>query len=150
MSHARTFARVLSVAVLTTMLFSTLGSGVAEAVSRREQRLYNWINKERIERDKRRLRLSDRLSRMARNHSREMAEGRRVVYHSCLSCKLRSYSYRIAGENVGAASRLRAVHRAFMRSRPHRRNILRSGYRRVGVGVVKAHGKLWVTEIFLG
>ena len=150
MRTTRGMRHALSVLVLAGLVYSTAGVGIAHAVSKREKRLHTWINRERASRDIRRLRLSDSLSKKARQHSADMAAGRKVAYHSCLSCKLRSYDYRIAGENVGAAERLRTVHRAFMRSRAHRRNILRSGYRKVGTGVVKAHGRLWVTEIFIG
>ena len=38
----------------------------------------------------------------------------------------------------------------FMRSDPHRDNILRRGYRRVGNGVYAHDGFLWVTPIFVG
>jgi hypothetical protein len=38
----------------------------------------------------------------------------------------------------------------FMRSDPHRDNILRRGYRRVGIGVHAYDGFLWVTLIFVG
>ena len=35
-----------------------------------------------------------------------------------------------------------------MRSAPHRANILNQRMRQVGVGVVFAGGRLWVTEVF--
>jgi uncharacterized protein YkwD len=37
-----------------------------------------------------------------------------------------------------------------MRSTVHRSNILRAGYRRIGIGVVRRNGRYWVTEIFYG
>jgi uncharacterized protein YkwD len=37
-----------------------------------------------------------------------------------------------------------------MHSADHRANILRRAFRRVGVGVVKARGSVWVTVIFYG
>jgi uncharacterized protein YkwD len=37
-----------------------------------------------------------------------------------------------------------------MRSAPHRANILNARYRRIGIGVVKARGLVWVTAIFYG
>jgi uncharacterized protein YkwD len=53
------------------------------------------------------------------------------------------------GENVGYTYRgVRSIHRAFMRSRDHRWNILNRSFRKVGIGVDRARGRLWVTEIF--
>jgi uncharacterized protein YkwD len=37
-----------------------------------------------------------------------------------------------------------------MHSAGHRANILKRGFRRVGVGAVKARGCMWVTVIFYG
>jgi uncharacterized protein YkwD len=37
-----------------------------------------------------------------------------------------------------------------MHSAGHRANILKRGFRRVGVGAVKAGGCMWVTVIFYG
>ncbi len=54
------------------------------------------------------------------------------------------------GENVGAGTSIGAVHRKMMRSSSHRNNILKQGFDRVGVGIVRAKGLVWVTEIFAG
>jgi uncharacterized protein YkwD len=37
-----------------------------------------------------------------------------------------------------------------MHSPAHRSNILNARYRRIGIGVVKARGVVWVTTIFYG
>ena len=50
-------------------------------------------------------------------------------------------------ENVGKGSDTIAVHAAFMRSSAHRANIL-GGYNRVGTGVVRKNGTVWVVHIF--
>jgi uncharacterized protein YkwD len=44
-------------------------------------------------------------------------------------------------------TRLRTL---WMRSAGHRANILKRGYRRIGIGVVRARGLFWVTTIFYG
>ena len=56
--------------------------------------------------------------------------------------------WRSLGENVGFATGVRRVQRAFMSSAPHRANILRSAYRFVGVGVKKAGGYVWSAVVF--
>jgi uncharacterized protein YkwD len=37
-----------------------------------------------------------------------------------------------------------------MASKPHRKNILQSGFDHVALGVVKSDGNFWVTVIFYG
>jgi len=122
----------------------------ATATTRAEENLFGLINKARANHDRPRLRLSQSLSRKAHRHSARMAEKGSIFHHSCLACVVSSYEWTVAGENVGVGASIRSVHRAFMDSRPHRRNILYRGFERVGVGVVKSGGRVWITEIFLG
>jgi uncharacterized protein YkwD len=141
--------RASRVAVLTLVAIS-LNAGPAAATSDREQGLHDLINQARTSKGLGDLRLSDRLSKIARAHSADMADGAKVLYHSCLTCRLDSWEWSIAGENVGVAGTVGRVHRLFMQSPSHRANVLRSPFRTVGVGVVEKGGRLWVTEIFLG
>lgn len=141
--------RASRVAVLTLVAIS-LNAGPAAATSDREQALHDLINQARTSKSLGDLRLSDRLSKIARAHSADMADGAKVLYHSCLTCRLDSWEWSIAGENVGVAGTIGRVHRLFMQSPSHRANVLRSPFRTVGVGVVEKGGRLWVTEIFLG
>lgn len=53
-----------------------------------------------------------------------------------------------AGENVGQGWDVEGLHRAFMNSPGHRANVL-GDYNYVGLGVVRAGGYTWVTEVFL-
>jgi uncharacterized protein YkwD len=87
--------------------------------------------------------LSARLSRRAHEHSQEMA-AQGSMFHSCLSCG--SGNARMA-ENVGYGSDLKSVHEALMDSHEHRENIL-ANFDKVGVGVVRKGGTVWVTEVF--
>lgn len=122
----------------------------ATAAKRSERKMYRLINGERYQRGIRTLDLRRRLTRMARRHSKKMAE-RGYVYHSrCLSCRMRGSNWSKVGENVGAGKRIRRVHRAFMRNSSHRSNILDRAYRRVGVGIVHRRGRVWITQIFVG
>ena len=54
------------------------------------------------------------------------------------------------GENVAAAGTLRRVRTLWMGSGGHRANVLNPRFRRVGIGVVRARGLMWVTAIFYG
>ena len=63
--------------------------------------------------------------------------------------------WRRLGENVGVApamgrGTLRALHRAFLNSPSHRRNVMLRSFNRMGVGIVRASGKVWVTVVFMG
>jgi uncharacterized protein YkwD len=45
---------------------------------------------------------------------------------------------------------LESLQDAFMASPLHRQNILRSTFQNAAIGVVRAHGRIWVTVIFYG
>jgi uncharacterized protein YkwD len=93
----------------------------------------------------------DRLGEVARARARTMAT-RGELSHRGWRESVRTHAERSlsVGENVAynhpSAS---AVVAAWMRSRGHRANILRGGYRRTGVGcVVDATGDLWWAQVF--
>jgi uncharacterized protein YkwD len=107
------------------------------------------LNGERTRNHLRPLRLSRKLSRAARRHSRAMTR-RRFFSHTSLSgasfidrirrtgylSNVRSWS---VGENIawGSGSRAtpRAIGTAWMHSPGHRANILNSTYRAIGIGI---------------
>jgi uncharacterized protein YkwD len=140
----------VAVAVAGILVVGGPAAPPAGATTDSENRLFALINRARENHDRRPLRLGQSLSRKAHRHSARMADAGRIFHHSCLSCLLSSWDWNAIGENVGVGSTLRSVHRALMDSRPHRRNILSRGFTRVGVGVVRSGGRVWVTEIFLG
>ena len=51
-------------------------------------------------------------------------------------------------ENVGQGPDLESVHAALMASTRHRANVLDPGVSQIGVGVVQAGGRLWVSQVF--
>src|SRR5690606_38745741 len=53
------------------------------------------------------------------------------------------------GENVGRNGSIDGIHRAFMSSTGHRRNILNPDYDAVGVGVMWKSGSTYVVEGFM-
>jgi uncharacterized protein YkwD len=116
---------------------------------RPERKLAKLMNHERVERDRHKLRLRPKLTRLARRHSRAMAaEG--TIFHSDLGDTVSGLSWSIAGENVGMGPSIRGLHNAFMESPGHRANVLERRYRRVGVGVVRSDRTIYVTVLFLG
>jgi uncharacterized protein YkwD len=137
-------ARIAPLVVLCLLL----AAPPAGATTETERAVHALVNEAREEVGRRVVGLSDRLSRIARQHSRAMAD-RQTLFHSCLTCRIGGNWRRLA-ENVGYGGSLEIVHRAFMDSAPHRSNILGRGFRQLGVGVVRAGGRLWVTQIFYG
>ena len=85
------------------------------------------------------LRVDARLTRAARAHSSDMIR-RQYFAHGALAPRLKRFKVRgpLVGENlawgVGALAHARAVVAQWMASPPHRANLLRPGFRRVGVG----------------
>lgn len=111
--------------------------------------MLRWMNSARNSRDLSRLDMTWKLRTLANKHSQEMAaEGQ--IFHSELDGTLRYVSFTVAGENVGVGDSMWKLYEAFMKSSPHRANILEYRFRRVGVGVYAHDGFLWVTMIFVG
>src|SRR5215210_9311010 len=107
------------------------------------------LNGERARNHLRPLRLSRKLSRAARRHSRAMAHGR-FFSHTSLSGasfvdRIRSTGYLArarswsVGENIaygsGGRATPRAIGGAWMNSPGHRANILSSSFRAIGIGI---------------
>ena len=135
---------LVRICVLAAVLFVSVGSlaPTARATTTAERAVHVMINEARTAAGLRSLTLSDRLSRIAHRHSKQMANSG-TLFHSCL-CGIGG---RRLAENVGYGADRVAVQGQLMASPPHRDNIL-GKFRRVGVGVVRQGGLAWVTQIF--
>ena len=86
------------------------------------------------------LRIDQRLQRAARSHSRAMLRTDRFA-HGAFAARIRRAGVRArrVGENlawaVGALAQAQAIVNAWLTSPEHRANLLRPGYRTVGVGI---------------
>jgi uncharacterized protein YkwD len=94
------------------------------------------------------LRLDPELSRAARLHSREMVKQDKLYHTPSDKLSKRVTNWTVLGENVGVGGDVQSLHDAFMASPAHADNVLFDSFRHMGVGTVKADGKLWVTVIF--
>jgi uncharacterized protein YkwD len=89
------------------------------------------------------LRFDRTLQRAARSHTRSMVS-RNVFAHGDFASRMRQFGVRghYLAENLawgsGSASTPRALVQMWLNSPPHRRNLLRPGFRRVGVGAMMA------------
>jgi uncharacterized protein YkwD len=139
--------------VLTLTILMVIGSLVTDSIgwiaaeaATPQHRLLNMINETRRRHGTHAVRKGNRATRLARRHSRQMANSRTLFHSSNLGRIGSSW-----GENVGYTYRsVQSIHRAFMRSRSHRSNILARKFDTVGIGLDKSGGRLWVTEIFVG
>ena len=106
------------------------------------------------------LRFDPRLQRAARSHSGDMLR-RNYFAHGRFTSRIARFGVRGSrvGENlawgVGSRSDPREIVRAWLASPPHRANLLRRGFRRVGLGVLSGSfagysGAVVVTADFAG
>jgi uncharacterized protein YkwD len=149
---SRGLVKALKVLGLTLALSVVLGAlaPAARAGWTPRRDMLTWMNSARSNHGAVGLNRVYRLRTMADTHSRQMADAGRIFHTVSLGSKLNFVSWRVAGENVGAGGSMRALFDAFMRSAPHRANILGAAYRQVGIGVYPSDGFLWVTLIFVG
>ncbi|MGH2722617.1 MAG: CAP domain-containing protein [Actinomycetota bacterium] len=120
---------------------------VPDPLTAAERQFFNFVNQERSRAGLSRLELDMRLVEKARLHSKRMSAANRP-FHSVNLAALAPGKWRVIGENVGVSRSADALHARFMESASHKANIL-GHYDRLGVGVVVADGRLWVTEHFL-
>jgi uncharacterized protein YkwD len=139
----------LALGVAVALLASPNVPTASATTTAKEGSLLQLVNGARTNRGIAQLSLSDRISRRARRHSRQMASQRLLFHSACLSCRF-PIAWDSLGENVGTAGSVRRVHRMMMKSAGHRGNILGNAFTGVGIGVVQRGRRLWVTEIFFG
>lgn len=143
-------AGLIGLLLATSVVHTVVWSAPAQAGTSPERELQRRHNYARVIRDVKYFRWSDSLSRKAERHSQEMARRGYIYHSSCLSCQFSGYNWSVGGENVGVGASMKSLHRAFMDSAPHRRNILYRSYKHVGIGVVRSGGRMWVTVLFMG
>lgn len=117
----------------------------AAAQTTAEARFVSKINSERGRLGLPALEVRSRLTGYARTHSAAMAR-QKTLFHTSSFSMLCCWS-RIA-ENVGVGFDVATLHKALMASPAHRANILDPRMRKVGVGIHRAGGRIWVTQIF--
>jgi uncharacterized protein YkwD len=127
---------------------------------RSESSLLTVMNQARTAHGLRPLHLDNRLERAARGHSSAMLRTQSFS-HGAFTARIRAQGVKApcVGENlawgVGSLSRARAIVATWMASPEHRANLLRPGFRTVGVGAIRgtflgyAHA-LVVTTDFAG
>jgi len=123
----------------------------------REQELLTILNQDRIRQGLLPLDVDETLSRIARDHSSDMAQQGYISHDQPtgnLQIRLNraGYRYEAARENLASARTVTRAHKALLKSPSHKRNMLATDVTRVGIGIVQypypCDGYLYITEIF--
>ena len=122
-------------------MLATAGIAEAAALSQREASLLSVVNGVRADYGLRPLKVDVRLVRAARSHSATVLRTDRFA-HGAFDVRLRRHGVRgpLLGENLawgtGRRASASAVVRGWLASPSHRANLLRPGFRRIGIGAV--------------
>jgi uncharacterized protein YkwD len=144
--------RLAAVAMVGIMLCWTAYG--ESAVAQAERELFASINQTRRAQGLSTLRWDDSLAAAARRHALLMAE-RGTAQHGfegepSLSARVKQAGARFTwlSENVTQGPTPDFIHAQFMKSPPHRANILDTDMDSIGVGVVEHGGQLFAVEDF--
>jgi len=121
-----------------------------------ENRLLEWVNKERQRSGLNSLKIDPILSVIARNHSSKMASEKTLSHtftsYASLSSRVADAGlyFNALAENVarGDTFVMRIVHKALMDSPGHRRNILSNEFSSIGIGIIYDNEFYYTTQIF--
>ena len=128
------------------VLLLAFGPGIVESakasrLSKAERKLLKVINEARTARGLRALRIDPRLTRAAKAHTRDMLR-RDYFDHGRFARRMAKHDVAgpVIAENIawtpGSRPPVRWVVRMWLKSPVHRSNLLRPGFRRVGVGAL--------------
>ncbi|MDQ3758017.1 MAG: CAP domain-containing protein, partial [Actinomycetota bacterium] len=111
--------------------------------------LASFVNRERAARGLPGLELEGYAAEVAQEWAERMRSSNTLSHRPDLQSRYATYP--AAGQNVGVTTEgSGAVHRDFMASSAHRRNLLQPGFDAMGIGVACAgDGRMWVTVDFV-
>ena len=150
--------KLFSSSILVTIAFAAVS--FCSAQSRAELEVYDLVNRERSHARLRNLAWDDRLGRLARDYSRQMArrgffdhydpEGRTVTDRARA---LRISNWSSIGENLFFCEAhpyfTQSAVRGWLKSRSHRTNMLDRTWTATGVGIATARdGSIYITQVF--
>jgi uncharacterized protein YkwD len=146
--------RIPPLIAIVTVLALTLTMGAAHAggfrPARARTKTIHFVNHFRRQHGEAKLHMNRQTVRVAQRHSKKMASSRTLFHSSGVWTKLRTHNASCWGENIGMGPSVWRVFKAWVRSSEHRANMLNRRFRHTGIGVVRAHGALWITMIFYG
>lgn len=161
--------KALTLSLLAAVLVLLLLPATAPALTptSTEKQVINLINKERTKRGLAKVKFKSSLTSAARSHSTEMAKRKKLTHYSAngwsVAKRLRKKGYTSSGcsywcvaENIARAKKgtlaatPTAIVAKWMGSSAHRKNILKSTFRDVGVGIRTCSNGYWYYTVDLG
>lgn len=120
-----------------------------------EAQMVDLVNQERAKEGLGALRVEEKLTAVARAHSRDMFERRYFSHYSPegrdvgYRARQEGVEYALIGENLAYAPDVTTAHSGLMNSEGHRTNILDPAWTRIGIGVIDGdvYGKMF-TQVF--
>jgi uncharacterized protein YkwD len=106
------------------------------------------VNKARARRDRKPVNLDLEISAVAAVHSRAMRRQARLYHTGEEQLRKRVTRWELLGENVGRGMDSDSLHKAFMESTGHRRTIMDTRFRHLGVAIVRDDNQVWMTVLF--
>jgi uncharacterized protein YkwD len=149
----RTFSRIVAGLAVHLALLSAVG--VAQnRVPGPERDLFDATNRERRAHGLPALQWNDALAIAARRHAIEMAQKDTLSHQfpgeASLPSRVRQTGAHFVwlSENVALGPNTSLIHAQFVKSPPHRANILDTDMNVVGIGIVERNGQLFAVEDF--
>jgi uncharacterized protein YkwD len=144
------------IAALTLAMGIGLGqiAPAQQKTSAPEQALFDAANRERKARQLSPLQWSAALASAARGHAQKMAQKNTLSHQfpgeSDLGTRVRltGVRFRAVAENVAQGPSAAEIHTQWMKSPPHRANLLDSELDSVGIGVEERKGQLFAVQDF--
>jgi uncharacterized protein YkwD len=144
--------RPAAIAIVAVLL--SLSAHAQAPALRAERELFASVNQARREQGLAPLKWDDALAVAARRHAEVMAR-RRAAQHEfegepSLSSRVKQAGAHFSwlSENVTQGPTPEFIHSQFMKSSPHRANVLDTDMDSIGVGVVEHGGKMFAVEDF--
>ena len=134
--------------VLAALLALLINAPPAAAQSDLSIAVAQLVNQARDNRGIDRLDVRGHLNDVALDHAQRMAR-RGVLFHNPNLADQMVGDWRSVGENVGYGPDVKTVHAAFIKSPPHRANIVDRDFTRLGTAAVRRGTHVWVVQVFL-
>jgi uncharacterized protein YkwD len=153
------FAGIIAAAIIGSIFSAGTASAATASLTAADNSCYTYKTSERSFAKKNntaranagigKLSLDPELSRVAKLHTKEMANAD-DLFHSTSTQLTRRVTggWTLLGENVGVGSSVSSLHSAFMNSPLHKANMMNANFKHVGVGTITKGDRMWVTVIF--
>jgi uncharacterized protein YkwD len=148
-----TLSRIAFLPLICLVLFAAVGVAQNKSV-RPERELFDATNRERSAHGLPALQWNDALAVAARKHANEMAHKDALSHQfpgePSLPSRVKQAGAHFVwlSENVALGPNPSIIHAEFVKSPPHRANILDTDMNVMGIGIVERNGQLFAVEDF--